>query len=618
MYGATMAADAGLSIKERLAMLQANNKNPQLCGPMKAAPPGPHKTSVPINKPTPAEQNNKPNGPATPAKPFGALKPSKPATNDAGDAKEDTPQLAFKLRPSGAQVDGKGVTPVTPNNLNASNTGGTGIASPASAKFNSPAGTGGTPAVAKKPNDSHVTPLVPKKPGGSSQEPVSAMSVATKDKSDDAITPRPLSIKDRMAALKEKSGEDSVSTPASNNTEPKSPESPQKKFPVFPVKAGTAGPPLQPMDLAKSIQEAAKRKKASETFLRHSDGKRFRKISAASVAASGPAPAKPAQIDNVDLTTFLQTYAKAKESKLSADAAKSDAADAGDGEMDELYVEAESTSVQLRVRGRGSVKRAGSVRVSEIPEFTEEEEEQELYTDSLSAQAAAQPIPEAPDEEYDDCASAAAAVTQTQNKRQSEVFEEPDEIYEPLDDDLNFPPPPEPLSSPGPADDKKAKKEKEKEKDKGAKKKDKAKEEANKKEEKERKKREEEIKKQRSKFGLKDTDEKVGDGVVKSTASAGVFTKDLGVSKGEIITILRMDNNPAGKWLVMNEQGKLGFVSSNNIEVATLSIRQAAEAAKAQNMMTNTAIDFHGDDGEPEEMYEALPEGEMDEIYEEL
>ncbi|KAL8590745.1 hypothetical protein ACOMHN_064848 [Nucella lapillus] len=630
-----MATEAGLSIKERLAMLQANNSsNPHLSGPMKASTlPGPHKTSLPVSASPSAptdEHNNKPNGPATPAKPFvGVLKPAaKPATNDAGEGK-DSAQPAFKLRPTGAQVDRKGVTPpLLPNKPKTSV--GTGVTSPV-AKFGSPAiGGGASPAVAKKPNESHAAPLVPKKLGaGASQDPVSTAPVM-RDKSDSSSSssePRRLSsIKDRMAALKEKAGEGNVSTPKPSHAYSKTPEPAPKKFPVVPQKTGSTmvgggGGAVKPVDLAKSIQEAAKRKKASDTFLRHSDGMRFHKVSAASVVASGAAPPKPAQINNVDLTTFLQAYASAKETKLAADAAKGDTVDvaaaAADGEMDELHVEAESTSVHLRIRGKGSIKRAGSVRVSEIPEFTEEEEDQELYVDSQSAEASVANIPEVPEEEYDDCASAAAAVTQLQNQRQSEVFEDPDEIYEPLDEDLNSPPPPEPAPSPVPADDKKAKKEKEKEKEgKGAKKKDKVKDEANKKEEKERKKREDEIKKQRSKFGLKETDEKVGDGVVKNSAGAGVFTKDLAVSKGEIIAILRMDNNPAGKWLVQNEQAKLGFVSSNNIEVATPAIRQ--DGGETPTPKTMMASGDTGDDDDPEELYQVLPEGEMDDIYEEL
>ena len=46
------------------------------------------------------------------------------------------------------------------------------------------------------------------------------------------------------------------------------------------------------------------------------------------------------------------------------DAAKSDLPEAEDGEMDELYIEAESTSVTIRTKG--SLRRASSVRVSKM------------------------------------------------------------------------------------------------------------------------------------------------------------------------------------------------------------------------------------------------------------
>ncbi|XP_076439928.1 uncharacterized protein LOC143279707 isoform X2 [Babylonia areolata] len=591
-----MTSEAGLSIKERLALLQASNaKNPQLAGPMKTPGHVPPKPG-----PAPAANTDKPNGQAAP---FVALKPlAKPG-----------PGVPGKPGAGGAAI----TPPVPPT------------------KPTSPAGVGGTHAVGSKPNgDSHnAGPLVPKKPGGfspASSGHVDTTSVTMRDKSDTGgNTPRPPSIQERMAALKEKAAEGAAAQPKPTtaakpgDSGPKSPDAAPhqlKKVAFFPPAAGAAGLPanslaVKPSDLAKSIQEAANRvlgRKASDTFLRHSDGKRFHKVSVASVLSKDPAPAKPAGINGVDLTSFLHAYAAAKESKLKVDAAKSETPEAEDGEMEELYVEAESQAVQVRVRGKGSIKRAMSVRVSEIPEFTEEEEEHELYIDSVSAETPAASKPAEPEEEYDDCTSAAAAV---QSPAATIEEEEPDEIYEPLDeleDEVN-------------EKEKEKEKERQKEKEKEAKavkkKKDKAKEEVNKKEEKERKKREEEIKKQRSKFGLKETDEKVGEGVVKNNASAGVFSKDLTVSKGEIVTILRMDNNPAGKWLVQNEQGKLGFVNSNNVEVATPAIRQENVDEKAEQMMTGAPLlaDSTADDGDPEELYEALPdEGEMDDIYEEL
>ena len=89
-------------------------------------------------------------------------------------------------------------------------------------------------------------------------------------------------------------------------------------------------PPIKPSDIAKSVTSAADRvlrrtqgqgaggeRKSCELSLRNSDGKKFRKVEAASVISSAPAPVKPSRIDNVDLTTFVKAYAAAKEKKLS-------------------------------------------------------------------------------------------------------------------------------------------------------------------------------------------------------------------------------------------------------------------------------------------------------------
>lgn len=56
---------------------------------------------------------------------------------------------------------------------------------------------------------------------------------------------------------------------------------------------------------------------------------------------------------------------------------------------------------------------------------------------------------------------------------------------------------------------------------------------------------------------IKDMDQKIGDGVVLKDSGGGAFRKDLlAVSKGEIVTILKMTDTPAGKWLVQNANGK--------------------------------------------------------------
>ncbi|KAK7100542.1 FYN-binding protein 1-like isoform X1 [Littorina saxatilis] len=641
-----MAGD-GLSVKERLALLQNNNnKNPNLAGCIKNPPPGAAPTAAPGTKPKPdakpaptfpaLKHVNKPNSPnkygsAVLAKPSTPLKP--PATPPKGGSDSVNGQenaSAFpKLRPAGGGGGGGG-------------------------------GKG-------------ITPLVPKKPLGSTSTESSGNSVgvvAMRDKGDsngNSSPPRPLSIQERMAALKKKADEGSDSSSKENSgsvTSPtKPPISPVTKSPLLPSKpssttasvasrfngsvttgqsgSGTTAPvgPLKPSDIIKSINKAADNKvadrnkapgsgtaaarKSSELYQRNSDGKKFRKVEVATVISTFPAPPKPDKIDNVDLTSFLKAYAAAKEAKIKVDAAKGGQADSVDGDVEELYVEAESESVPVATRS--SVNRAHSVRISKIPELTEEEEKQELYTDGSSAPPGG--IPPDPEEMYDDCESA------QQGAGAKQVEEDPDEIYEPLDE-LDVPESdqsPSPVPSPKiPDNNKKAKKEKDKEKDKEkekGKKKDKGKDETNKKEEKERKKKEEDLKKLRAKFGLSEGDEKVGDGVVKTNAGGGlgVFSKDLQVTKGEIIAILRMDGNPAGKWLAQTEAGKIGYVNSNNIEVATPTIKHSFSTMRPMSMKPKAALLMGGvkaefpNEEDPEEMYEPLPdEGEMDEIYEEV
>ncbi|XP_076462173.1 uncharacterized protein LOC143294672 [Babylonia areolata] len=494
--------------------------------------------------------------------------------------------------------------------------------------------------------------------GSSSQSP----DLTPGEKRGSIITPlKPVSVQERLAALRQKSYDaenaelyrpkhhDSLSpTPKSTTT------TTTKTSPTFPS-SHTASvneahhqdsaaepkpgglPGIKRSDIAKSLTHAADRrlrgqtattttptsssasaagtdasekqqsKRSSHVYQRR-DGKKFRKVDLAKVTPSSPAaPPKPKRLDTVDLKPFLKAYATAKEEKLKADG-EGGSSGGGEGDMEEQYVEAESTTVAVRGR-KGSTKRATSARVSvmEIPEYTEEEEEAELYMDGSSGG----PPPPEPEETYDDCESGIA-----QPEKQEAPLEDPDEIYEPLDDQpledfetVEAEPPPPPLPSPNTPERARERDKENKEKEEAARRRDKAREEAIKtKEEKERKKKEEELKKMRRKFGLTDTDEKVGDGVVKNNAGGGgLFSKDLAVLKGESIAILRMDGNPAGKWLVQNEQGKIGFVSSNNIEISTPTIK---------NLMAG--IKHETPPSEPEDTYEDLPEGDMDEIYEEV
>ncbi|XP_025111193.1 FYN-binding protein 1-like isoform X1 [Pomacea canaliculata] len=375
---------------------------------------------------------------------------------------------------------------------------------------------------------------------------------------------------------------------------------------VKPIINGTVGA----AELSKvQLRKAPGARQSSELIVRHTDGKKFRKIDSALSKISLPAPKKPQRLDNINLTNFMQEYQEEVE-KMKKDLMSEKT---GEEEMDEVYDDAQSTDVV--VRQSGGAARQGGARVSAIPEFTEEEEKHEFYDDCSSK-------PAEPEENYDDFSE-----------------EGPQEEYEAVDE-INKP------MSPPPSDGKQTKKEK-KEKEKDNEMQQNKEKSTNKdnlsKKEKEQKKKEEEKRKIMAKFGIKDMDQKIGDGVVLKDSGGGAFRKDLlAVSKGEIVTILKMTDTPAGKWLVQNANGKIGLVQASNIEVATPTIRTVLESISAatakgtelsvaaemsSNMMsgfkdekTSTKKLPEDDDDEPGEVYEALPEeeGELDDIYEEL
>ncbi|KAL8584637.1 hypothetical protein ACOMHN_002366 [Nucella lapillus] len=655
-------ANAGLSVKERLALLQ-NNNNSNSNNNHNANKPANAAVKPVTPKPSPTEA--KPPGiagfkPVTPSKPVApsvhkpgahpdkpVLPPDKPATA-AKPLSPNKPLPASK--PAFANKPSPAMKPST------AATGKAGVEEAGWPKLRRVGGEKGTPPAsqqsappARETGGDGETPVVLNSSHGTGESSVMSAEI-WEQKPTSVVTPlKHVSVQERLAALRRKSSEaESVemkpkpsSTLRSSSTLKTS-----SVFPPSPVSSGALNgqlsdssepkpetPGVRRSDIAKSLTHAADRfllrsktttdtaaatstadsseektQRSSHLFQRRSDGKKFRKLDDTVLVSSQPAPAKPSRMDNVDLKPFLQAYASAKEDKLEVDAGQSrSGAEGAEGEMEEMCVEAESSSVTIRGR-KGSVKKATASRVSLIPEFTEEEEQQELYTDGTSGSTPLDPLE--PEVTYDDCESA------LETPKQSEPpLEEPDEIYEPLEGEIpeeHHPVVPEtippPLPSPNtPEINRDREKDKEnKEKEEAARKK--AKDEANKKEEKERRKKEEELKKMRRKFGLNEGDEKVGDGVAKSSASGGVFSKDLGVTRGETIAILRMDGNPAGKWLVQNEHGKIGFVNSNNIEISTPTIRHLMEGVKHET----------GASEEPEEMYEVLPEGEMDEIYEEL
>jgi len=75
--------------------------------------------------------------------------------------------------------------------------------------------------------------------------------------------------------------------------------------------------------------------------------------------------------------------------------------------------------------------------------------------------------------------------------------------------------------------------------------------------------------------------------LVKENANKTRF--DLKVKKSEVVLILRMEGNPAGKWLVKDERGKIGFVDLSNIAIDPDSVKTLMHLNPIQ------ALDNYGD-----------------------
>ncbi|XP_067122558.1 FYN-binding protein 1-like [Centruroides vittatus] len=91
------------------------------------------------------------------------------------------------------------------------------------------------------------------------------------------------------------------------------------------------------------------------------------------------------------------------------------------------------------------------------------------------------------------------------------------------------------------------------------------------KEQKEQERRERELDKRRKKFGLTGDEIPLDKGYVKNDRKGS--QNDLTVKKGDILLILRMENNPVGRWLVQNDKGKIGYVELDNIKMDANSIK---------------------------------------------
>ncbi|XP_036361744.1 FYN-binding protein 1 isoform X3 [Octopus sinensis] len=260
-----------------------------------------------------------------------------------------------------------------------------------------------------------------------------------------------------------------------------------------------------------------------DVIIRKRDNKKFQLINKSKLQTVQKCPSKPRKLESNEIIFLLRQYEKA---------------------VEELTKSNDTSQ--------------GQERCSLIPDMTEEEEEIEDSTSSQSSSTTGyRPIPPPPrkpvasstssDQTYDDIGN-------------TPRVDESDDAYDDLTDFQE--------------NEKKREKEQKERRDKEEKKR-------KEKEEKERRKQEKEEKKMRAKLKMDGTEQVLSEG----TYTGEVFKPgklDLAIKKGDRINILRMHNNPAGKWLAKSEDGRLGYVDSQFVEICASNIKNVMGIGHSQ------------------------------------
>uniref|UniRef100_T1JM56 SH3 domain-containing protein n=1 Tax=Strigamia maritima TaxID=126957 RepID=T1JM56_STRMM len=90
-------------------------------------------------------------------------------------------------------------------------------------------------------------------------------------------------------------------------------------------------------------------------------------------------------------------------------------------------------------------------------------------------------------------------------------------------------------------------------------------------------------------------------GILKKPVRAWTIDQ-LSGKEGEKVAILRLKDNPAGKWLAINEKGKIGYVDLSNIEIKPEAIRSLMTMTYRSNQYDTRCDSFSEDD----EIYEFI------------
>ncbi|KAK6178728.1 hypothetical protein SNE40_011244 [Patella caerulea] len=322
-----------------------------------------------------------------------------------------------------------------------------------------------------------------------------------------------------------------------------------------------------PLSLRKGPNTQKPKTFRQSVIKRNKDNKEFKHVNINSIQSSNSPPRKPSKLTDIDLTKLKDDFKKL----LMKYGNKDRISDIDTGEFDDIYDDVGNVCANDRP-------------VSIILPMTEEEEYDDIGNTKASDPAAGDD-----GETYDDCGVGVP---------------DPDEIYEPLDE--------EEISGGSAiskskdndketAERKKREEKERKEQEKKEREEKKKKEKEEKDRQKEQKKKEKEEKDRMAKLKVDGSEKKLGEGIIREDGKSAKL--DLAVKKGDMVTIIRMDNNPKGKWLVTNKGGKWGYVDADNVEVATPTIRQMMNSEECYMV----ADDFDGNGG-----------GVDDELYEEV
>lgn len=297
-----------------------------------------------------------------------------------------------------------------------------------------------------------------------------------------------------------------------------------------------------------------------ETVQRQSDGKRFKKVKLSSLPPdTSGAPEKPSLPDvGVDLTLICQQHANMLHSMANDELPPPPE----DLVEEDIYDDGITPQVEIRQSPKKQTSVRKSNRISEIPTMTAEEEgfDEDFYGDGTSEDAG--------DLLYVDAASSdTKPASPAKPKSPDDADEEFEDVY--MDE--------ESVSQSTEEESEEAKKRRLKEEAEAKKKEQKRLKEL----EKKKKQEEKEEQKRRKKFNLTGDETNVGEGLIKEDAKGR--GNNLGVKKGEKVTIIRLDNNPANKFLVKTETD-MGYVDSSNIEIDADIIRKMMEKSKKDSV----------------------------------